>query len=52
MPRYHSYKHKPGGYFRGRSRFGRYYTRKAGCVIPMALFLLLMGLALVAVAHV
>lgn len=29
--RYHSYKHKIGGYFRGR-RYGRYYTR-TGCLV-------------------
>ncbi len=37
MPRYHRYKYKKGGYFRGRSRTGRYYTR--GCFPSGALVL-------------
>ena len=32
MPRYHSYKGKRGGYWRGRSRMGKYYTRR-GCLV-------------------
>lgn len=36
MPRYHRYKHKSGGYWRGRSRGGKYYTRK-GCMVLFAL---------------
>ncbi len=32
--RYHKYKNKSGGYFRGRSRVGRYYTRQ-GCLLPI-----------------
>lgn len=40
MPRYHRYKHKPGGYWRGKSRWtGRYYTRKDGCA-PLLILLL------------
>jgi len=31
MPKYHSYKNKSGGYMRGRSRSGRFYT-KGGCI--------------------
>ena len=31
---YHKYKNKPGGYYRGRSRRGRYYTSQ-GCLIPI-----------------
>ncbi len=33
--RYHKYKNKPGGYYRGRSRSGRYYTRSSGCLLPI-----------------
>ena len=35
--RYHSYKNRAGGYWRGRSRFGRYYTRKGGCLVLIVL---------------
>lgn len=34
---YHRYKHKPGGYYRGRSRSGRYYTRQ-GCYIATCVY--------------
>lgn len=40
MPRYHLYKRKPGGYWRGR-RYGRYYTRKGcgcGCAVVLLAF--------------
>jgi len=48
MPRYHRYKHKPGGYWRGGSRWGRYYTKK-GCapLLLVSLLLLLIPLILV-----
>lgn len=35
--RYHRYKKKPGGYWRGRSRTGRYYT-KQGCYIATCVY--------------
>src|SRR5690348_14127781 len=39
--RYHRYKHKAGGYWRGRSRFGRFYTRSGGCCLVLfAVFIL------------
>lgn len=38
----HSYKHKRGMYFRGRSRTGRYYTR-TGCLLPILLFILVLS---------
>ncbi len=28
--KYHKYKHKKGGYYRGRTRSGHYYTRQEG----------------------
>lgn len=40
MARYHSYKNKSGGYLRGRGRYGRYYTVKSGCLLPVILFIL------------
>ncbi|MEY8416686.1 hypothetical protein AAK964_10325 [Tissierella praeacuta] len=36
--RYHRYKNKRGGYYRGRSRYGRYYTRPSGCLLPILVF--------------
>ncbi len=51
MPVYHPYKNKPGGYFRGRSRSGYYYTEpeSEGCLSSGTLrsigLLLLLGLA-------
>ncbi|MDR7856319.1 hypothetical protein [Tissierella sp.] len=36
--RYHRYKNKHGGYYRGRSRYGRYYTRPSGCLLPILIF--------------
>lgn len=35
---YHKYKNKSGGYYRGRSRYGRYYTRPSGCLLPILIF--------------
>lgn len=35
--RYHNYKHKSGGYYRGRSRSGKYYT-KQGCYIATCVY--------------
>lgn len=40
MPKYHRYKNKSGGYYRGRSRSGRYYT-KSGCMLPILSIILL-----------
>ena len=37
MPRYRSYKNKSGGYWRGRSRSGKYYTKR-GCFIATAAY--------------
>lgn len=43
--RYHSYKNKPGGYWRGRSRAGGFYTRSGagcgGCLMSILAFLVL-----------
>lgn len=38
--RYHRYKHKSGGYYRGRGRGGRYYT-KSGCMVQVIIIFLL-----------
>lgn len=38
--RYHKYKNKSGGYYRGRSRAGRYYTRPSGCLLPVLIIIL------------
>ena len=35
--RYHRYKYKSGGYYRGRSRYGKYYT-KQGCYIATCVY--------------
>lgn len=43
---YHRYKHKSGGYYRGRSRGGRYYTR-SGCLVQIVImFLLTIGISI------
>jgi len=34
---YHRYKHKAGGYWRGRSRRGGFYTRRGGCMVVITL---------------
>ena len=34
---YHRYKHGSGSYYRGRSRSGRYYTRK-GCYVATCVY--------------
>lgn len=44
---YHKYKYKPGGYYRRRSRRGRYYTTQ-GCLIPIIkIILILIFIALI-----
>lgn len=35
---YHRYKNRSGGYYRGRSRIGRFYTRPSGCLLPILIF--------------
>lgn len=39
--RYHSYKGKSGGYMKGRSRYGKYYT-VSGCVLYLLPILAIM----------
>lgn len=36
---YRRYKNKSGGYYRGRTASGRYYTRSSGCLLPMIIIL-------------
>lgn len=36
--RYHRYKNKSGGYYKGRARSGKYYTYK-GCLVNMILIM-------------
>lgn|GEM_PF-5771665 len=43
--RVHSYKHKTGTYYKGRSRGGRYYTRQ-GCLLPILSITLLIGIVI------
>jgi hypothetical protein len=41
MPRYHPYKNKRGGYWRGRNRAGRYYTSKGNPFLALGILVIL-----------
>ena len=56
--RYHKYKHKPGGYFVKRNRFGKYSTIPAknvglasggclGCLMPCLAIPVIIGLLII-----